>query len=32
VETANADRDVVQVGPDTETRLVANYRIERIIL
>jgi glucose-6-phosphate 1-epimerase len=31
VETANADRDVVQVGPDTESRLTANYRIERII-
>ena len=31
VETANADRDVAQVGPDSEARLVANYRIERII-
>ncbi|SEK67298.1 D-hexose-6-phosphate mutarotase [Nitrosovibrio tenuis] len=29
VETANADQDVVQVGPDSESRLVANYRIER---
>ena len=31
VETANADRDVAQVGPDGEARLVANYRYERII-
>ena len=29
VETANAGSDVVQVGPGSEARLVANYRIER---
>lgn len=31
VETANADRDVVEVGPGSESRLMANYRIERYL-
>jgi glucose-6-phosphate 1-epimerase len=31
VETANADSDVVEVGTDSECRLVANYRIERYL-
>ena len=31
VETANADTDVVEVGPDGEFRLVANYRVERYL-
>ncbi len=31
VETVNADSDVVEVGPDSESRLVANYRIERYL-
>lgn len=32
VETANAGSDVVQLGPESEARLVANYRIERHLL
>lgn len=31
VETANADSDVVKVGPAGESRLMANYRIERYL-
>lgn len=31
VETANADTDVVEVGPNSESRLMANYRIERYL-
>lgn len=31
VETANADQDVVEVGPGSESRLMANYRIERYL-
>ncbi|MGH8763257.1 MAG: D-hexose-6-phosphate mutarotase [Nitrosospira sp.] len=31
VETANADRDVVEVGPGNESRLMANYRIEHYL-
>jgi glucose-6-phosphate 1-epimerase len=31
VETANAGADIVQVGPGSEVRLVANYRIEQYL-